>query len=79
MTCHMTICYLFLNDNVPLLPQSGLITQQNQFTFMFEKHRKIIIKINKNNSLIKISAAKDNRYSFMLIAIETTIKQEDSN
>ncbi|CAG8820482.1 6442_t:CDS:1, partial [Cetraspora pellucida] len=60
-------------------PQSGSMTQHNQFTFMFDKHRKIIMKINKNNLPIKISAAEDNGYSFVLIAAGITIKQEDSN
>ncbi|CAG8609623.1 10783_t:CDS:2 [Cetraspora pellucida] len=70
---------LFSVSHTFSIPQSGSITQHNQFTFMFEKYRKIIMKINKNNSPIKISAAEDNGYSFVLVAAGTTIKQEDSN
>ena len=60
-------------------PWNNSATQSNKFTFMFKRHRKIIMRINKNDSPIKIRAAEDNRYSFIIVASRASIKQEDSN
>ena len=61
-------------------PWNASATQSNKFTFMFERHRKIIMKINKNESPIKIRAAEDHGYSFVIVASHgASIKQEDSN